>query len=74
MQNQVHTTSTFRELLRSTTHKDLAKNVGVSRSLISAIANGLRKPSLPVAIKIAKHFNKNIEELFVLDEEAKKCL
>lgn len=65
--DQVYTTPVFRELLRSTTHRELAKEIGVSRSLITAIAHNFRTPSLPVALKIAKRFNRNVEELFTLD-------
>ncbi|MGB9826071.1 MAG: helix-turn-helix transcriptional regulator, partial [Desulfofundulus sp.] len=68
-QPQVFVTPVFKELLKNTTHKNLAKSIGVSRSLITSIATNQRTPSLPVALKIAKHFNKNVNELFILETE-----
>ena len=76
-QQAVRTTKLFRDLIRSTTHKELAKEIGVSRSLITMITHNFRTPSLGVALRIAKRFNKNVEELFTLEqtgsEGAKQC-
>ncbi|WP_342669693.1 hypothetical protein [Desulfovirgula thermocuniculi] len=34
--------------------------------MITSIATNQRIPSLPIALKIAKHFNKSVDELFML--------
>ncbi len=48
---------------------DLAKLVDVSRQTINAIEREKYDPSLPLALKIAKVFNKKVEEIFFLEEE-----
>lgn len=47
---------------------DLAKLVYVSRQTINAIEREKYDPSLPLALKIAKVFNKRVEEIFFLEE------
>lgn len=47
---------------------DLAKLVDVSRQTINAIEREKYDPSLPLALKIAKVFNKRVEEIFFLEE------
>ncbi len=39
-------------------------NLNVSRQTINSIENGKFDPSLPLAMKIAKFFNKRIEDIF----------
>lgn len=46
---------------------DLAKLVDVSRQTINAIEREKYDPSLPLALKIAKLFNKKVEEIFFLE-------
>jgi len=46
------------------TQADLADKVKVSRQTINAIEKGKFDPSLPLAFKISKLFNKTIEEIF----------
>lgn len=48
---------------------DLAKALKVSRQTINAIENGRFNPSIVLAIQIAHYFNKNVEEVFSLEEE-----
>lgn len=48
---------------------DLAKLVHVSRQTINAIEREKYDPSLPLALKIAKVFNKKVEEIFFLEED-----
>jgi putative transcriptional regulator len=48
---------------------DLAKLVDVSRQTINAIEREKYDPSLPLALKIAKVFNKKVEEIFFLEED-----
>ena len=48
---------------------DLAKLVDVSRQTINAIEREKYDPSLPLALKIAKVFQKQVEEIFFLEEK-----
>ena len=43
---------------------DLAGELGVSRQTVNAIETGKYDPSLPLAFKIARLFQKPIEEIF----------
>lgn len=47
----------------------LAEELGVSRQTIHAIEKNKFNPSVILAIKMAKLFNLNVEELFFIDEE-----
>ena len=49
--------------------EDLANVVGVSRQTIISIEKGKYNPSILLAFKIAKHFGKAIEEIFIYEEE-----
>jgi len=53
---------------RDWTQADLASALEVSRQTVNAIETGKYDPSLPLAFKIARLFDKQIEEIF-LDEE-----
>lgn len=55
---------------RDWTQADLAEALEVSRQTVNAIETGKYDPSLPLAFKIARLFEKQIEEIFE-DEEAK---
>ena len=55
---------TLRFLNDEMTQKDLADQVGVTRQTIVAIENEKYSPSLEVAFKIARIFNKPLEEVF----------
>ena len=48
------------------TQADLAERLGVSRQTVNAIETGKYDPSLPLAIKIARIFEKPVEEIFTL--------
>ena len=48
---------------------DLGKMLGVSRQTISSLENGRYNPSIMLAYKIAKLFEKSIEEVFIFEEE-----
>ena len=49
------------------TQADLAIKLEVSRQTVNAIEKGKFDPSLPLAFKIAKLFNLQIEEIFELE-------
>ena len=49
--------------------EDLANIVGVSRQTIISIEKGKYNPSIVLAFKIAKHYGKSIEEIFIYEEE-----
>lgn len=46
------------------TQEQLASSVGVTRQTIIAIERGNYTPSVLLALKIAKYFNKKVEEVF----------
>lgn len=50
------------------TQQQLADAVSVSRQTINAIEAGKFIPSTLLALKIARHFGKSVEELFLLEE------
>lgn len=54
---------------RRMTQQELADTVGVSRQTINAIESGKFIPSTVLALKIARTFEKSVEEIFFLEEE-----
>ena len=50
------------------TQQQLADKVGVTRQTIIATEQGRYAPSLPLALRIARAFNKTVEEVFQLEE------
>lgn len=64
MTNKVHE---YRKVLKFT-QEDLAKKIGVTRQTIISIEQGRYVASLPLALKIAKVFNKKVEDVFSLQE------
>ena len=53
----------------SLTQIDLGKMLEVSRQTVISLETGKYNPSLPLAYKIAKIFNKTIEEVFIFEGE-----
>ena len=51
------------------TQDELAGVVGVTRQTIISLENGKYNASLQLAFKISKYFGKNIEEVFIFEEE-----
>lgn len=47
---------------------ELADKLNVSRQTINAIETGKYDPSLPLAFKIARLFDKPIEQIFLYEE------
>ena len=48
--------------------EDLANIVEVSRQTIISIEKGKYNPSILLAFKIASHYKKSIEEIFIYEE------
>ena len=51
------------------TQQELAEQCGVSRQTINAIEAGKFIPSTVLALKIARTFSKQVEEIFELEEQ-----
>jgi putative transcriptional regulator len=61
---------TLRFLSGEMTQGDLGDAVGVTRQTIAAIEQGKYSPSLEVAFRIARVFEKPLEEVFHWTEDA----
>ena len=58
------------KVLRATkniSQEELAKQIQVSRQTINAMEKGKYVPSTVLALKLARFFNKNVEEIFELE-------
>ncbi len=55
--------------IKNITQAELAGLIGVSRQTINTIESNRYIPSTVLALKIARVFGKNVEEVFMLDEE-----
>ena len=53
---------------RDWSQADLAERVGVSRQAVTAIETGKYDPSLPLALRLARLFGQQVEQIFFLDE------
>lgn len=47
--------------------RELADALSVSRQTVNSIETGRYDPSLPLAIAIARHFHRTVEEIFHVD-------
>jgi putative transcriptional regulator len=54
--------------IKNITQDDLAKKVKVSRQTINAMEANKYVPSTVLALKIARVFNKSVEDVFVLEK------
>ncbi len=54
--------------IKGFTQEDLANKVSVSRQTINAMEANKYVPSTVLALKIAKVFNKPVEEIFMLEK------
>ena len=64
-------TNTVREMRAGRdglTQKDLADRVGVTRQTIVALEAGDYVPSLVLAIRVARVFDRQVEDIFTLDD------
>ena len=63
---KVNNTVNMLRVQKGVTQEDLAKAVGVTRQTVIAIEKGNYTPSVLLAFKIAKYFQKPVEEVFLL--------
>ena len=54
---------------RKIRQEDLADAVGVTRQTIISLENGKYNASLQLAYRIARYFEKQIEDMFLFEEE-----
>jgi putative transcriptional regulator len=54
--------------IKNLTQEELANKVSVSRQTINAMEANKYVPSTVLALKIAKVFNKPVEEIFILEK------
>ena len=54
--------------IKGLTQEDLANKVSVSRQTINAMEANKYVPSTVLALKIARVFNKPVEEIFMLEK------
>lgn len=54
--------------IHNMTQADLADKIGVSRQSINAMEKNKYVPSTVLALKVAKLFNKPLEDIFFLEE------
>lgn len=64
MKNSIKVARAMHDLTQET----LANTIGVSRQTINAIEKNKYTPSTALALKLARHFNRPVEELFILEE------
>ena len=51
------------------TQEEIAISLHITRQTVIAIENSKHFPSLELALKIARFFNKKVEDIFYLEEE-----
>lgn len=54
--------------IKKITQQELAQLIGVSRQTINALESGKYIPSTVLALKIARVFEKKVDEIFFLEE------
>lgn len=54
--------------MKNVTQEELALAVSVSRQTINALEKGKYVPSTVLSLKIARYFEKSVEEIFELEE------
>jgi len=54
--------------IKNLTQEDLANKIGVSRQTINSIETNRYIPSTLLAMKISKVFEKNVNDIFELEE------
>jgi putative transcriptional regulator len=64
MRNEVRSLRTGRDL----SQQQLGEAMGVSRQTINSIEKERYTPSLPLAIALARYFDRRVEEIFHVDD------
>ena len=54
--------------IKNISQEDLAKQISVSRQTINAMEKGKYVPSTVLALKLARYFENQVEEIFTLEE------
>jgi putative transcriptional regulator len=54
--------------IKNISQEDLAKKIEVSRQTINAMEKGKYAPSTILALKLARFFEKTVDEIFTLEE------
>lgn len=67
MSEVVTNTVASHRIQKKFTQEELAQALGVTRQTIIAIEKGNYTPSVLLALKIAKFFNKKVESIFKLE-------
>ncbi|HPX05123.1 MAG TPA: helix-turn-helix transcriptional regulator [Tenuifilaceae bacterium] len=55
--------------IKRITQEQLAQKIGVSRQTINAIEQGKYVPSTVLSLKIAREFDKRVEDIFELEDD-----
>lgn len=55
---------------RGIKQEELAAALEVSRQTIGSLENGRYNPSILLAFKLARYFDKSIEEIFIYEEDS----
>ena len=55
---------------RGIKQEELAAALEVSRQTIGSLENGRYNPSIVLAFKLARYFDKSIEEIFIYEEDS----
>ena len=55
--------------IKNISQEELAKQISVSRQTINAMEKGKYVPSTVLALKLARFFEKTVEDVFVLENE-----
>ena len=54
---------------KNITQDELARELNVSRLTVHSIETGKFKPSVLIALKMARYFQTSVEELFIIEAE-----
>ncbi len=54
--------------IKNISQEELAKQIQVSRQTINAMEKGKYVPSTVLSLKLARFFEKSVEEIFALEE------
>ena len=54
--------------IKNISQEELAKQISVSRQTINAMEKGKYVPSTVLTLKLARYFEKHVEEIFKLEE------